>query len=132
MEEKGRGMRRRTWRGLLILGVLVILISFYFLIEPAAHAWVPKCPVKLMTGMDCPGCGSQRMIHALLHGDIPGAWKANAFILVSIPYILLFSVVETFPQRFSRLRRKLMSTTAIVIMLVLIIAWAVARNIFGW
>lgn len=29
-----------------------------------------SCPIKRLTGIDCPGCGFQRSILALLHGDL--------------------------------------------------------------
>ncbi|WP_225974845.1 DUF2752 domain-containing protein [Arachidicoccus ginsenosidivorans] len=51
-------------------------------------SWFPKCPFRSLTGLQCPGCGSQRAIHDLLNLDILGAFRENALMVVSIPYIV--------------------------------------------
>lgn len=45
------------------------------------------CPFKSITGLDCPGCGFQRSIIALLKGDFTQAFKLYP---ASIPIIALF------------------------------------------
>src|SRR5437762_10353071 len=42
---------------------------FLFFFNPAAPAnqWFPKCPFLLLTGYQCPGCGSTRACYQLLH-----------------------------------------------------------------
>ena len=35
---------------------------------------MPKCPTKLLTGLDCPFCGGLRLVHDLLNGQ----WLAAA------------------------------------------------------
>ncbi|WP_131724959.1 DUF2752 domain-containing protein, partial [Mycobacteroides abscessus] len=30
---------------------------------------LPVCPLKALTGLDCPGCGGLRMVYSLMHGD---------------------------------------------------------------
>ncbi|MDR2119318.1 MAG: DUF2752 domain-containing protein [Tannerella sp.] len=61
----------------------------YFQYNPAANIWFPKCPFLMATGLKCPGCGSQRAVHALLHFDFCSAFIHNALLIISIPYILL-------------------------------------------
>ncbi|MDO4684936.1 MAG: DUF2752 domain-containing protein [Corynebacterium sp.] len=38
----------------------------------------PLCPTKAIFGINCPGCGSARMIYSLTHLDIPAAVHYNA------------------------------------------------------
>ncbi|MFX4270930.1 DUF2752 domain-containing protein [Propionibacteriaceae bacterium Y1685] len=42
------------------------------------------CPLKMVTGWDCPLCGGTRMGAALLHADVASAWHFNAFALIGI------------------------------------------------
>lgn len=44
---------------------------------------LPPCPLYALTGIQCPACGSTRMVHALLHGDLAAAWHFNAVMLVA-------------------------------------------------
>ena len=34
-----------------------------------------RCPVQALLGIDCPGCGFQRALLALLQGDLQGCWE---------------------------------------------------------
>lgn len=56
--------------------------------DPTGAAWMPRCPVKWLTGLDCPGCGLLRAAHAALCGRWAEAWGFNAFLVVSLPYAL--------------------------------------------
>lgn len=78
----------RAWVLLLAVGVVV---GLYFL-DPVKYVLMPKCPLKMLTGLSCPGCGIQRAIHALLHGDVAGAVKYNFFLVYSGPYAMAFVV----------------------------------------
>ena len=50
---------------------------------------LPLCPTKLLFGIDCPGCGSMRMIYSLLHGNLSAAAHYNAVALVALPLLAL-------------------------------------------
>jgi hypothetical protein len=44
---------------------------------------LPVCPTKALFGIDCPGCGSLRMINSLLHLDLTEALRYNALGLAA-------------------------------------------------
>ena len=46
------------------------------------------CPFKYLTGIDCPGCGFQRSVLALIQGDFQ---KSFALYPPAIPVILFFA-----------------------------------------
>lgn len=69
--------------GVLLAGVLVVL----YLVDPSRCRLFPPCPVHRTTGFYCPGCGSMRGIHHLLHGDLRGALSKNPLMVVSIPLL---------------------------------------------
>ena len=58
---------------------------YYF--NPAQTAVFLPCPFHFMTGYHCPGCGSLRAIHSLLHGHVEDAMALNPLMVVSIPII---------------------------------------------
>jgi len=58
----------------------------YYFAEPSS-VWMPKCPFRFLTGWECPACGSQRALHALLHGRFAEALGCNPFLVISIPYL---------------------------------------------
>lgn len=47
----------------------------------------PLCPFRLLTGWHCPACGGLRMLHDLLHADLPAAVADNVFLLAGIPLL---------------------------------------------
>lgn len=87
--------------------------------------WMPRCPFKMVTGLDCPGCGSQRALMALLHGHPLEAWSYNLFLPFAVAYIVALLVVP----RGTRLGRVLESPAALWILLALIVAWTILRNL---
>ncbi|MFF0726581.1 DUF2752 domain-containing protein [Streptomyces sp. NPDC004134] len=46
--------------------------------DPNEPGRYPPCPVLAYTGLACPGCGGLRCAYALAHGDLAGAFGANA------------------------------------------------------
>ncbi|WP_158534960.1 DUF2752 domain-containing protein [Mucilaginibacter hurinus] len=61
----------------------------YYLFNPSEHSFFPKCPFRVLTGFDCPGCGSQRAAHALLHADVVGAIGHNLLLVISMPLLVV-------------------------------------------
>lgn len=64
--------------------VAVVLLSVF---DPATSGIFPPCPVRYLTGWYCPGCGSLRAIHQLLHGNLRAAWAMNPLTLVLLPFV---------------------------------------------
>lgn len=103
------------------------MIALYALVDPGA-ALFPRCPLKALTGFDCPGCGSQRAFHAILRGDIAGAWRYNAALFFAVPVIGLYFVSSGCSERCPRLYAALNSRAAIALIAVATVAWWVFRN----
>ena len=117
------------FRVVALIVVICAGVAVYFFVDPEEASWMPQCVFRRITGLDCPGCGSQRMIHALLHGNPAEAWRQNPFLLLSIPYIAALGIASAAPQRFPRLFRTVHSPIAIIIFAVAIIFWTIYRNI---
>ena len=123
-------IRSRRLTVILIFISLSVLATLYTLCDPAKSDWMPKCIFHLTTGYDCPGCGSQRAMHALMTGDFAGAFRANSFLFLLAPFILLLAIAEFSPNRYPRLYRFVTSSVVIYSLLGLIVAWTIFRNIF--
>ena len=122
-------------RSLVIVLVLVALLVFgviYFAIDPSTSGLFPRCTFLSLTGYKCPGCGTQRAIHALLHGDVAGAFKYNALVLVAIPWIALCLYAESRRLRNPRLYARLNAPLLIWLFLAMVLLWWLLRNIFNW
>lgn len=69
--------------------VALALVFIYHTYNPAKYSFFPKCPFRLLTGFDCPGCGSQRAFYFLLHGDVLQAARQNVLFVASVPFLLI-------------------------------------------
>ena len=70
-----------------IVGILVLLlVSLYYFFNPTVSNFFPKCPFYSMTGLFCPGCGSQRAIHDMMHLNIFEAINHNALMLFTFTF----------------------------------------------
>jgi hypothetical protein len=77
-------------RFLVILAWLTILAAgvYLFIFEPGKSGFFPLCPFRALTGLNCPGCGTTRCLHQLLHGNIVAAFKLNPLFVVALPFLL--------------------------------------------
>lgn len=74
----------------MVLLIGIVSCGFLFFFNPSDINWFPKCPFYALTGYKCPGCGTLRGIHHLLHFRFVDAWKMNPFMIVSIPVLFSF------------------------------------------
>jgi hypothetical protein len=59
-----------------------------FMFEPGRSGFIyPTCLFHESTGLLCPGCGSLRALHQLLHGHFVAAFRCNALLVLSIPLL---------------------------------------------
>ena len=115
----------------MILGsiVLLLLILVYYSFNPSNMAIFPKCPFLLLTGLKCPGCGSQRAIHCLLHLNLLDAIKYNFLLVLSLPIIIILMYAEIMRNKKTSLYIKLHKAKNIWTIFGMVICWWVVRNI---
>ncbi len=82
------------------------------------------CPIKALTGLNCPGCGITRMFVALFHGNIYQAFRYNPLVFIELPIIAILILL----YRFNKKSRKVVNIL-FIILLVITIVYGVLRNI---
>lgn len=115
----------------LISAVAVPGSLLYFYFDPAYHQYFPPCPFFAITGFFCPGCGSQRAFHDLLHGNIIAAADHNLMFVLALP-LIAYSAVVLMNNLFrgKNLKQALVYNTAFAKgVLVFVVAFWVFRNI---
>ena len=76
-------MRVRRRRFGILAGVLLVAVLFFF--NPATTSFYPPCLFRTFLGTQCPGCGSLRAAHQLLHGNFAAAWALNPTLMIVGP-----------------------------------------------
>lgn len=71
--------------GLSAAAVLVSAAALLYFVEPGSSCWTPPCLFHELTGLHCPGCGTGRGLHMLVHGNLSGALRMNSLMVFSIP-----------------------------------------------
>jgi hypothetical protein len=120
-------------KNILRIGLLIGftgLAVLFFVLDPAKHDLFPRCLFNSLTGYYCPGCGSQRAIHSLLHLDFAGVVSYN-FLLIPALLLILYHYLRPVLNR--QLNWKLpnifyIKSTPWIIFGVIIIFW-ILRNL---
>ena len=123
---------RRALVVLLAVAVVLVLGVIYYAVDPTSSEFFPRCSFLELTGYKCPGCGSQRAIHALLNGDVVGAFKYNAMLFIALPWLAVCVYAETQRVRNPRRYARLHSATLIWLFFAAVLLWWLLRNIFNW
>lgn len=77
-----------------------------------------SCPFHILTGLNCPFCGAQRMVLALLDGDVASAFWLNPGLAIGAPLVGAWW-----------LWRGQLSPRAAFILLCMTFAWGILRNL---
>ena len=87
----------------LVLFTAMGITGILFFFNPAEHGFYPICYSHAVTGLHCPGCGSLRAMHQLLHGHVIEAARLNLLLLLCLPYVgwltICFAIARLRGQR---------------------------------
>ncbi len=125
------------WREALpVLGVGAAALAgavTLFSVDPHEPGHYPVCPFLAVSGLYCPGCGSLRAMHDLLHGDLAGALARNPLAVLAVPYLVL-ALVTALLRAWGRPAPSSTSLPpwAVWGVLGVVLSFAVLRNVPGW
>ena len=71
----------------LFVGGLAFAVVLH-VADPSEATAFPVCPFYAATGLYCPGCGTLRCLHALLHADIRAAIDFNLMTVLFVPMLV--------------------------------------------
>ena len=109
------------------VGLPLLLAAVLYLVNPVEVAWLPKCPLRQLTGWHCPGCGITRAGHALLHGDLPAALAMNPLVVVAGPLMIGYCAVLRWRHGPGWTTK--ISPRSIAIVMAIVIGFGVLRNV---
>ena len=121
---------KKTILAAALLLAAAALVFLYYNIDPAHVAWMPRCPFRWLTGWQCPACGNQRALHALLHGHLAEAWAFNPFLLLSRPYLTLLVAATALRRQYPRLYTAVAHRRVVASYLLLLCLWWLLRNLY--
>jgi hypothetical protein len=130
------GPSRRLNRWLCAAGAVGLTaggMAFLYRVNPnVADNPYPRCLLKSMTGIDCPGCGGTRAVYSLLHGDVAGAADHNVLVFLVLP-VLAYLVTRFVLARFDvELPAVRMTRSLAWAMVAVTLVFSLVRNIPGW
>jgi hypothetical protein len=128
----GRTASFRALSVAAVTGAALVAATTLWAIDPNEPGHYPTCPFLATTGLYCPGCGSLRATHDLLHGDLTGALARNPLAVLAVPYLVLAFV--TFVLRATGRpapRSTSLPPWMIWALLAVVLAFTVLRNLPG-
>ena len=126
--EIGSKVQIRSQSAVLAI-LLAASVTFLYFINPLQQLNWLRCPVNLMTGYYCPGCGSLRAVHALLHGDLLAAVSYNLLAVAALPVLLYFGIRCVVYSSLGRSDPTRISPVRAWTIFWIIIAFTVVRNL---
>src|SRR4051794_25353826 len=83
-------MRIAPWVPPVAVGLgLAAATAYTGTADPNTSDAFPLCPLKAVTGWDCPACGSLRAVHSLCRLDLAGAMDHNVLFVLLVPFLAL-------------------------------------------
>ena len=105
-------------------------ITLYWF-PPDRYSFYPRCPVWILTGFECPGCGATRALAALLHGKVVEALQYNALFVCLLPMFFGYSAItHVRAMRHDRWVWPEVPVAATRYLLMIAAAFTVARNVY--
>ncbi len=81
---RGVILRPKFWYVVLAVLAVASLSLVLYSFDPTQNSFYPVCFFHRATGLLCPGCGSLRAMHQLLHGHVFTALRDNLIMMLTL------------------------------------------------
>lgn len=122
----GVARARRAWAA---GGLAAVLAGYLAAVDPAEPGHYPGCPILLVTGRWCPGCGGLRAGHDLLNGRLAEAASANLLLLLALPPVAAIGLDRLLAARSDRPPRLRIGAWVLPAAVALAVLFGVVRNL---
>jgi hypothetical protein len=82
------GVRGRIFSAAIVTGAGVLALILFIGNPEGRASIIPPCPLYFFTRIFCPGCGTARAMHQLLHGHLLSALAYNPLTVLFAPLLL--------------------------------------------
>lgn len=122
---------------ILIIPIILLFTLAFLYFNQFKIKYLLKCPIYTMTGIYCPGCGSQRATFELFHLNLWGVLKLNALYFLALLLVLNHVITSLINKYFNKNLKSLLNhKKAPIIILVLTLIFSILRNLpfepFNW
>ena len=123
---------RRIFWVMAVVG-LAVAATVYFC-NPRTHSFYPVCQFHRLTGLNCPGCGMTRSLHALLHGRLFVALKDNALFVILLGTLAIRGGWQSWQRWRGQSAGEFFPTPCLWPLLAVALVFTVLRNLpaFAW
>ncbi|NEU83894.1 DUF2752 domain-containing protein [Nostoc sp. UIC 10630] len=91
-------IEKRRLKVIILSAIILIAAIILYFFNPATPGRLyPPSPFRTLTGLYCPGCGTLRGFHQLLHGHLWTAFGLNPLMVLSLPYLLYSYICYSLP-----------------------------------
>jgi len=123
------GLIHRRSSVVALWSVLLAGAAYLYMFEPGKTGFFPVCLFRLCTGLTCPGCGSTRAMHQILHGHFATAFMLNPLFLLAIPFLLFaFLRYSVIVMRGGIPRQNALPARYIYALFVIVLSFWIFRN----
>jgi hypothetical protein len=127
----------KSFKVILLTTVILLASIILYFFNPDQPGIYPPSPFRALTGFYCPGCGSLRALHQLLHGNFLKALDFNPLMVIAAPYLIYSYICYSAPVILgSKVPKIFIQPNWIWLTLKIILAYWVLRNLpfapFSW
>ncbi len=123
------GIKKRL-RRVLLRDAIILFVGVLYLIFVRVVGFGIPCVFYELTGLKCPGCGVSRMLVALSRLRFVEAFWHNPCLFVTGPFLLAYLACGDVRYIKSGDRRMGKWEIVAIVLLILLIAYGILRNIF--